>query len=88
MSKVYPCVYCTEDGHCTKYSDDKVTSWCVQHPCEDEKPSNADRIRAMSGEELAEFLTEYRCVHKAPHCREANCTQCWLDWLKEPAEEV
>ena len=49
--------------------------------------TNGDAIRAMTDEELAEFLTEYRCVHKAPHCREANCTQCWLDWLKSPVED-
>ena len=58
MSKLYPCVYCTEDGYCKKYSDDEVTSWCVQSPCKDEKPSNADRIRSMTDEELAEWLCD------------------------------
>lgn len=48
--------------------------------------SNADKIRAMTDEELAEFLAEYRCAHKAPHCREANCEKCWLDWLKQEVE--
>ena len=56
MSRHYPCVYCTEDGYCKKFSDEEVVSWCVQSPCKDEKPSNADRIRAMTDEELAELL--------------------------------
>ena len=50
------------------------------------QPTNADRIRAMTDEELAEFLAEYRCTHKAPHCMEVNCAQCWLEWLKKEAD--
>lgn len=82
MSKPYPCVYCTEDGYCKKYSDEEVTSWCVQSPCKDEKPSNADRIRAMTDEELAEWL-----------CDIAGWLPMYegkmhpiLDWLKQEAE--
>lgn len=49
--------------------------------------SNADAIRAMSDEELAEWVANASyCVHKAPHCLETDCTPCWLDWLKSPAE--
>lgn len=59
MSRLYPCVYCTEDGYCMKYSDEEVTSWCVQSPCKDEKPSNADRIRAMTDEELADEILRW-----------------------------
>ena len=52
---------CGEDGvilygKCRKFSDDTVISYCVMGPCPEEKLSNADRIRAMSDEELAEFL--------------------------------
>lgn len=76
MSRLYPCVYCTEDGYCKKYSDDEVTSWCVQSPCKDEKPSNADRIRSMTADELAEFLTSVHFV---------DVLWC-LRWLKSPVE--
>ena len=95
MSRLYPCVYCTEDGYCKKYSDDEVTSWCVQSPCKDEKPSNADRIRAMTDEEMAElFMQEYDCSdsftcpvqHPCPPEKEASCRECFLDWLKEEAD--
>ena len=94
MSRLYPCVYCTEDGYCKKYSDDEVTSWCVQGPCKDEKPSNADRIRAMTDEELANlFATSdcHECIldwHDA--CKSAN-GECGrervLYWLKQEASE-
>lgn len=63
--------------------------------CEDKKPSNADRIRAMTDEELAEFavstgqgcapgenLVECCFDHKDGPV-EADCRKCWLDWLKE-----
>ena len=92
MSRPYPCVYCTEDGYCKKFSDEEVVSWCVLGPCKDEKPSNADRIRAMTDEELAEYHSN-KCG--CPHdpivfgCRMATigCIGCWLDWLKEEADD-
>ena len=89
MSRPYPCVYCTEDGYCKKYSDERVISWCVQGPCKDEKPSNADRIRAMTDEELAEYMSIYCCSHKThdPRCQQfKDCGLCWLDWLKQEAQ--
>ena len=51
------------------------------------KPTNADRIRAMSVEELAEFLTtedmcELICSPAPPHC-DGQCKQKMLDWLKQ-----
>ena len=55
MSIEYPCVYWS-DGMCKKFSDDKVTSWCVEGPCGEQIPSNADKIRAMSDEELAQEM--------------------------------
>ena len=78
MSRLYPCVYCTEDGYCKKYSDEEVTSWCVQSPCKDEKPSHADCIRAMTDEELAEWLS-CNCTGDGY----GNSAEDWLDWLKE-----
>lgn len=61
---------------------------CVHHDhWQTTVQTNADRIRAMTDEELAEFLAEYRCTHKAPHCMEANCAQCWLEWLRQETEE-
>lgn len=53
--------------------------------------TNADRIRAMSDEELAEYHAD-NCG--CPHdpivfgCRMATigCIGCWLDWLREESE--
>lgn len=56
------CVYKTDDGKCKKFSDGKITSYCVESPCEYEKLSNYDRIRNMSVEELTEFILENKIV--------------------------
>lgn len=53
--------------------------------------SNADRIRAMTDEELAEFLNDVNmclcsfAMGKSP-CDDENCP-CWLEWLKQEAGE-
>ena len=50
--------------------------------------TNADRIRNMTDEELAEYLSN---VHYCPtpsicdHTKE--CKECWLKWLRSPMEE-
>ena len=53
--------------------------------------TNADRIRAMSDEELADFI--YRCEmsdidYAKTFCDLCNgqyeCDQCRLDWLQQP----
>ena len=93
MSIEYPCIYWS-DGMCKKLSDDKVTSWCVEGPCGDKMPSNADRIRAMSDEELAAMLKDYKDCNK--NCIISNGKNCYqiceeestlLKWLQQPAEE-
>lgn len=89
MSRIYPCVYCTEDGYCKKYSDEEVTSWCVQGPCEYEKPSNADCIRAMSDEELAEqlFLLRLDALRLEGYDGFIETKDEILDWLKEEGRQ-
>ncbi len=45
----------------------EIKSYCIESPCPDEKPlTNADRIRAMTDEELAEYILkrEIRIVDK------------------------
>lgn len=80
MSSEYPCIYFEKDGKCRKFSDDTVISYCVMGPCSEQKLSNADRIRAMSDEELAKWL-EYE---GGGACAEV-CG--WLNWLQQSAEE-
>ena len=49
------------------------------------KITNADRIRAMSDEELGEFVSSLGCVDHFKRCN-GSCKKCTLDWLKQPAE--
>ena len=84
MSKDYPCVY-WNDGKCKKFSDDKVTSWCVWSPCASQTPSNADRIRNMSDEELKKFICS---MFKCEFCDFELGERCGLlNWLQMPAED-
>ena len=95
MSKDYPCVH-WDKGKCKKFSDDDITSWCVWNPCTSQTPSNADRIRSMSDEELAMFLCDFRscdadeyiCVgcKAAKYCRAGHVGT--IDWLQQPAKET
>jgi hypothetical protein len=68
-------------------------SWCAAARAKfglGDLQTNADRIRAMSDEELAEFICS-RC-----HFQDIDNTMCGaiiscdgncLEWLKQPAEE-
>lgn len=57
--------------------------------------TNADRIRAMSDEELARFIDDilkYNIVsepdaNKCGKCRSVDYAPCWLDWLKSEAKD-
>ena len=57
------------------------------------KPTNADRIRSMTDEELAVWIAEYTdclCgIHK-PGCSKTKgtCVATWLDWLKQEAGDA
>ena len=48
--------------------------------------TNADRIRAMSDEELAENISEFLCSIE-DGVEYHNSQQIWLEWLQQPAEE-
>ena len=79
------CVHAGKDRKfvCTNGVSCKITTGKSQ--------TNADRIRSMSDEELAEFI--YRCEmseidYAKTFCDLCNgqyeCDQCRLDWLKQP----
>ena len=48
------------------------------------KKTNADRIRRMSDEELAEFLVKYDISLENKETEPNN----WLEWLQSEAEEL
>ena len=48
--------------------------------------TNADRIRQMSDEELAEWLNDHNFNCPPVDCPgEDNCVDCWIGWLKQEA---
>lgn len=59
------------------------------------KRTNGDRIRAMTDEELASYITGiwYSFEEMPGMCDVCdassvqNCSECWLDWLKQEATE-
>ena len=59
------CVYKTADGQCEKFSDPvhNTMSWCLDGPCGDETPSNADLIRAMTDYDLADWIAKILIYH-------------------------
>ena len=67
-----------------------------------EKPTNADRIRSMTDEEMAKHLADlgWDCHFCTEHWRLDNepllcgekcdekCSEHCLDWLQQPAEDI
>ena len=90
------CKYRSDDGMCALFTSDLVTSYCVDGPCPyEEAPhkTNADRIRAMNDEELAEWICEFSdCDYRCP-IGGANiscvygCAYALLVWLKQEVSE-
>ena len=81
--------YCYDGNHQLTRDGCADNGWCAYSPM-----TNADRIRAMSDEELAEFISEqrmsFRCMlSKDDGCiiPDMSCKECWLSWLKSPLEE-
>ena len=85
---VKTCAFCEKtDGMC--YTSNPPKRKCIitgkfheyDHIC-DAPQTNADRIRAMSDEELADILYKFAHSNNKP-LNKGNL----LEWLKQPAEE-
>ena len=62
-------------------------------------PTNGDRIRAMTDDELADFLSKsrggcralttesYVCDYYYDDNLNTDCHKCWLDWLNQEVEK-
>ena len=92
-----------------RYISDAAASQCPNHETVKEsgaylcgvlderkrKQTNADRIRAMSDEELAKWIDwlfgrcEWCDTDKmaTDDCNDVECTSCILEWLQQPVEE-
>lgn len=50
--------------------------------------TNGDKIRAMTDEELAEYLSNVHYCPTPSICDPTkNCKDCWSEWLRSPVEE-
>ena len=95
MSESYQCDYCTEDGHCKKFLRKEVASWCIVGSYEDEKPSNGDRIRAMTIPGMTdEGLASFIALNELKNYPQRDITEeldksynKWLDWLRKESIE-
>lgn len=87
----YTCKECKNDGTaicacCSNYMG-------VPDRWEAKPITHADRIRAMSDEELAGYLTDvWYGLEETPGMCDVcykdsvqKCSECWLDWLKQEA---
>lgn len=75
------CAKCKKNNSCTmcwKTSNKKCPHFIQK--------TNADRIRAMSDEELAEFISSCGCPDHARNCTD-SCKDCTMEWLKQPVNE-
>jgi len=75
-------------ANCTGAKQDREIALCLGY---DPPKTNADKLRAMSDEELAEYMGDVQtwggCPnHGAANCQE-ECAKCWLDWLRQEVSE-
>lgn len=58
--------------------------------------TNADRLRAMTDEEMARFLDSVQKFNIYPDakygdcgfdCEQVSCASCWHDWLKQEVND-
>ena len=81
------CQYNTLDGCKVKKYNAICPLTNMAKPITEYKMTNADRIREMRDDELADVVANgVGCVLKAPHCMDVDCTPCILKWLQQPAE--
>lgn len=81
------CVNCPDYENCRKMYDLRSKRHnCVKALEPDPVVTNADRIRAMSDEELAEaIMSGAYCNSECPP--DAGCHDCCLAWLKQPVKD-
>lgn len=80
----------------TLQGDGKVAYVPVVVNAKPPKPTNADRIRSMTDEELAKFFADYVSCHDCPipYCKvrftmeRLGCQANWLNWLRQEAKDA
>ena len=73
-----------------KVCKEQAQATCLDYPkkcylCEAyQEQTNADRIRAMTDEELAEFIACPYDVEDYWLCENRDCIACCMNWLQQP----
>lgn len=82
------------DGDCCNCGSPQYMCKCKPNICGSVVPiTNADRIRAMSDEELAKFIANpCQCAVEPERdgyreCGNDSCLKHLLEWLRQPVEE-
>lgn len=83
--------YKSKTGYTCSCPDGNCDMSCRMYRLVSNKPSNADRIRAMSDKELADKFEEVQLntikTYSNDHILLAGeLRKYWLDWLREEAE--
>lgn len=88
------CKYYDLHGGCNKIPDvlwlHSTNIACIKF--DPKNPTNGDKIRQMSNEELADYLSSTdvnACAKDRDYCKEETwkCDKCWLEWLNSEVEE-
>lgn len=87
------CVECNNANICLDHIRFPSLYGCTSGIPDHKITTNADRIRNMSDEELAEFMSEntsyyycgVRCKDRPKSPTESSCFR-WLEWLQSEAE--
>lgn len=75
----------TYDYPCSRCDMTAGSQFCMYE--HEEKPTNADKIRAMSDDELSEFLWQFDIEEVAREDNYWLTRRKLIEWLKQPMEE-
>lgn len=84
------CKFKASDGECLHDKMFPYKEYCVDGPCPHyTAQTNADHIRSMTDEELAEWIAHPKvCYCQYETCDGVtDCTKCCLEWLKQEIKE-
>lgn len=93
MLKWLDCMSCVCMDYALERCKDYVTcrecwkDWLADGSDGADKKTRAERIRAMSDEELMEWLCDVGAC-RVDHCVDNRCRVCWMAWLAEDADDI
>lgn len=84
------CSKCNHRAYCAmgdeQNGDNVAIKGCYLYS-EQKVKTNADRIRAMTDEELTNWITYLHCPHYEDDDYACDdCEACWREWLKQECE--